>query len=107
MLRDRSDWLAVAGLSVAWLIPIALIGVAGDFPLSDDWAYAHSARLWVETGEIVRLRWTWAPIVTHVWVGGTGIRLFGDSFETHDQKEGMACFLSREKPKPKAVFTNN
>ena len=33
--------------------------------------------------------------------------LFGDCFETHDQVEGMACFLSREKPKPKAVFTNN
>ena len=26
-------------------------------------------------------------------------KLFGDCFETHDQKEGMACFLSREKPK--------
>ena len=34
-------------------------------------------------------------------------KLFGDCFETHDQQEGMACFLSREKPKPKAVFTNN
>ena len=34
-------------------------------------------------------------------------KLFGDCFDTHDQKEGMACFLSREKPKPKAVFTNN
>ena len=34
-------------------------------------------------------------------------KLFGDCCETHDQKEGMACFLSREKPKPKAVFTNN
>ena len=34
-------------------------------------------------------------------------KLFGSCFETHDQKEGMACFLSREKPKPKAVFTNN
>ena len=34
-------------------------------------------------------------------------KLFGGCFETHDQKEGMACFLSREKPKPKAVFTNN
>ena len=33
--------------------------------------------------------------------------LFGNSFETHDQVEGMQCFLSREKPKPKAVFTNN
>ena len=34
-------------------------------------------------------------------------KIFGDCFETHDQVEGMACFLSREKPKPKAVFTNN
>ena len=34
-------------------------------------------------------------------------KLFGDCFETHDQQEGMACFLSREKPKPKPVFTNN
>ena len=34
-------------------------------------------------------------------------KLFGDCFETHDQVEGMACFLSREKPKPKAQFTNN
>ena len=33
--------------------------------------------------------------------------LFGGSFETHDQVEGMTCFLSKEKPKPKAVFTNN
>ena len=32
--------------------------------------------------------------------------LFGDCFETHDQVEGMGCFLSREKPKPKPVFTN-
>ncbi len=34
-------------------------------------------------------------------------QLFGDCFETHDQVEGMACFLSKEKPKPRAVFTNN
>ena len=34
-------------------------------------------------------------------------KLFGGCFESHDQVEGMACFLSREKPKPKAVFTNS
>ncbi|MGI5979439.1 MAG: enoyl-CoA hydratase-related protein [Oscillospiraceae bacterium] len=33
--------------------------------------------------------------------------LFGECFETHDQKEGMGCFLSKEKPKPKPVFTND
>lgn len=32
---------------------------------------------------------------------------FAGCFETKDQREGMACFLSKEKPKPKAVFTNN
>ena len=34
-------------------------------------------------------------------------RLFHSLFAFDDQKEGMSCFLSREKPKPKAVFTNN
>ena len=34
-------------------------------------------------------------------------KLIGDCIETHDQEEGMQCFLSREKPKPKPVFTNN
>ena len=34
-------------------------------------------------------------------------KLFADCFETNDQVEGMACFLSKEKPKPKAVFMNN
>lgn len=34
-------------------------------------------------------------------------KLFGDCFETHDQQEGMACFLSKDKPKPKPQFTNN
>lgn len=34
-------------------------------------------------------------------------KIFGGCFETHDQVEGMTCFLSKEKPKPKAVFTNN
>lgn len=33
--------------------------------------------------------------------------MFGDCFETHDQVEGMSCFLSRERPKPKPQFTNN
>ena len=33
--------------------------------------------------------------------------LFGSCFETHDQVESMGCFMSREKPKPKPVFTNN
>lgn len=33
--------------------------------------------------------------------------LFSQCFETHDQTEGMACFLSKEKPRPRAVFTNN
>jgi len=34
-------------------------------------------------------------------------KLFADCFETHDQVAGMASFLSKEKPKPKAVFLNN
>ncbi len=38
---------------------------------------------------------------------GLEAELFGKCFGTHDQIEGMACFLSKEKPRPKPVFTGN
>jgi len=31
-------------LTVAWLAAAAIVNPAGNFPLSDDWSYAHSVR---------------------------------------------------------------
>lgn len=77
----RRDGLACAALTLAWLAPVLFIGVGGDFPLNDDWAYAHSARSLWETGQLDRVGWTWAPIVTHSLLGAAFVGALGPSFE--------------------------
>lgn len=73
-------WLPVALLSVAWWAPIALIGVGGDFPLSDDWAYARGVQSWVETGRMVRPEWAWAPAIPNILLGAAFWKVLGASF---------------------------
>ena len=66
----------------AWLAVAPLVGLSGEFPLSDDWAYAYSTEHWLETGELRRNRWTFAPIVTNVAIGAVFSKLFGFSMLT-------------------------
>jgi hypothetical protein len=80
-LERRRDRLACAALALAWLAPLLVIGFHGDFPLNDDWAYAHTARVWLESGRFERLGWTWAPIVSHSLVGAAFLALLGPGFE--------------------------
>lgn len=75
------DALACGALTLAWLAAAAVIGIEGDFPLNDDWAYAHSAQVLCETGRLERIGWTWAPIVSHALVGALFCLGFGFSFE--------------------------
>ncbi|HUH12059.1 MAG TPA: glycosyltransferase family 39 protein, partial [Longimicrobiales bacterium] len=77
----RADALAVAGLTLAWGAVIALVGVSGDFPLNDDWAYARATRTFLETGRLERVGITWTPLFTHVALGSLFASLFGFSFE--------------------------
>jgi 4-amino-4-deoxy-L-arabinose transferase-like glycosyltransferase len=65
----RADLLVIAVLSLLWLIPLAFIGVAGEFPLNDDWAYARAAKRIIEIGQVERVGWTWIPAITHSWMG--------------------------------------
>jgi 4-amino-4-deoxy-L-arabinose transferase-like glycosyltransferase len=78
----QADAVAIAALGGLWLFAIAIIGIAGDFPLSDDWAYGRVVASYLETGHIERVSWTWAPIVTHVLTGAAFASLFGLSYET-------------------------
>ncbi len=81
--RDLSqDLLASVLLSALWAIPMLVIGTHGEFPLNDDWAYAKTTQVFLETGRFVRDAWTFAPIVTHVGLGALFATLFGFSFET-------------------------
>ena len=71
----------MAGLTLAWGAVIALIGVSGDFPLNDDWAYARATLTFLETGRLERVGITWTPLFTHVALGSLFASLFGFSFE--------------------------
>jgi hypothetical protein len=82
MTPRQHDFAILLGICVFWGLAAAFVGVEGDFALNDDWAYAHSVRIFLETGVIERVSWTWAAIVTHIWVGALASELFGFSFET-------------------------
>ncbi len=56
------------------------VGVHGDFPLSDDWAYAHTARELCTTGSLEFLPWTGASLVAQAGYGAALCKLFGFSF---------------------------
>ncbi len=82
VFRSRPDLLACAVLSGIWLIPILVIGVHGNFPLNDDWAYARATQALLETGLIERVSWTWTPIIAHSALGAASSWLLGFSFES-------------------------
>lgn len=65
----RADLIVIAVLSLLWLVPLAVIGVAGEFSLNDDWAYSRAAKRLMEIGQIERVAWTWIPAITHSWFG--------------------------------------
>lgn len=78
----RSDWIAAAGLTVLWVIPLLAIGAHGNFPLNDDWAYGRAVRALLETGLIERVSWTWTPVITHTGLGAAFSSVAGFSFES-------------------------
>lgn len=78
--RDR-DRLATVILSGLWAVPLVVIGIHGEFPLNDDWAYARTTQTLLETGRFARDAWTFAPILTNVGLGVVFSWVFGFSFE--------------------------
>lgn len=79
LLRAEAPALLALTL-LAWL-PVAVLGVGGDFPLNDDWAYARTVETWLETGRFARPSWTWAPSFSNALVGVAFARVLGFSHE--------------------------
>ena len=73
-------WRAVGVILAGAVAVTALIGAGGDFPLSDDWSYAYTARGLCETGELRFLPWTGASVVLQAWYGAALCALLGFSF---------------------------
>jgi len=69
-------------LSLCWLVAVLVIGIRGETPENDAWAYANSTRTFLETGQIVRSRWTYTPVVTNILWGALFGKVFGLSFAT-------------------------
>jgi Dolichyl-phosphate-mannose-protein mannosyltransferase len=67
-------------LVAAWGVVILLVGLGGDFPLNDDWAYAHSARHLRATGEVRILDWAAPSLVGHIAWGALIFGLFEESY---------------------------
>lgn len=73
--------LAVATLLAVDALIVWALGIHGNFPLGDDWAYAWPVRSLCERGEIDLLPWTGASVVAQIGYGAALCKAFGFSFE--------------------------
>jgi len=80
-MPQRAPALLLVVLAL-WLVAVALVGVGGDFPLSDDWAYAHVVRSLGEGRGFDLLPWTGASLVLQVLYGAAACSLTGFSYGT-------------------------
>jgi hypothetical protein len=76
----RDDLQATLALIATWGTIVAFVGIGGDFALNDDWAYAYTARHFLESGHIRILDWAAPSLVTHALWGAALLRILGDSY---------------------------
>lgn len=82
-LRDRllhSDAALVTLLLLAWLLPLSVIGIHGEFAENDGWAHAATTREFLHSGRVIRSSWTFAPIITNTVLGAAFSKIFGFSY---------------------------
>ncbi|MFN2377122.1 MAG: glycosyltransferase family 39 protein [Candidatus Binatia bacterium] len=72
-------WLLAA--VALWAGAVAAVGIGGDFPLSDDWSYAHVVRSLCEGRGFDLLPWTGASLVVQALYGAAACKLAGFSYE--------------------------
>jgi 4-amino-4-deoxy-L-arabinose transferase-like glycosyltransferase len=79
-MSKRGDLLAVLGLTAIWGLVTAVVGLGGDFPLNDDWAYAATARNLLYTGHFRVVEWAAPSLLTHALWGAAALRVMGDTY---------------------------
>lgn len=78
---DARDGRALGLLLAGWFALPLLVGTGAEIPLNDDWAYAHTVKTLLDTGEFRRPSWTWVPALTHTAWGALFAKLFGFGFQ--------------------------
>src|SRR5215212_695887 len=76
-----TDRRALAVLVALHLAMIAIVQPRGEFPVNDDWAYAHSVQWLLSEGRIRLSGWVAMNLVPQTLAGGAVAALFGFSFE--------------------------
>jgi hypothetical protein len=77
-----NDRRCLALLVAIQLVVVAVVAPRGDFPLNDDWAYAHSVQ-WLLAEHRVRLSdWIAMNLLPQTLAGGLATAALGFSFET-------------------------
>jgi 4-amino-4-deoxy-L-arabinose transferase-like glycosyltransferase len=77
--KRLGDLPALAAILLGWILLVASIGLGGDYPLNDDWAYAQSARGLLSTGRLRISDWLAPSVASHAAWGALALRLFGDT----------------------------
>jgi hypothetical protein len=67
-------------ICIGAVIVAVLVDPRGDFPLSDDWSYAYTARGICESGNIEFLPWTGASVLFQAAYGALACKIVGFSF---------------------------
>ena len=69
-LLNRAQIVYIGFISLIYLIGICIVNPFGDFPLNDDWSYAHAAKSLVEAWNWQPIGWTSTTLITHSGWGG-------------------------------------
>lgn len=65
-IKRRPGFLVILGI---YAILILLVSPVREFPLNDDWLYAHSVQYLLETGQLRTFEWTAVSLVLQVYWG--------------------------------------
>ena len=77
-----TDRRALAALVIAHVAMVAIVMPRGDFPLNDDWAYAHGVGWLLSEGRIRLSDWVGMNLLPQTLAGAATVWLFGPGFET-------------------------
>lgn len=68
-------------LLAVWALVLLVIDPRGDFPINDDWAYAHDVKHLVEDGRFVFSDWPAMTLIAQTLWGAAFCKVFGFSHE--------------------------
>lgn len=78
---SRPSVLAMIGLAVTWILLFFAIDHRGEFPLIDDWAYAHGVSDLLNEGVLKISDWVAMTQVAHLFAGYAWSLIFGYSLQ--------------------------